>query len=221
MILVNKDKKLSLQEMKRSYELVRVVRGADKDPYTVSRTLVADPEAIIVSKAKFDSLISGFDANALTPVWSSIEMDIPSAAIRAEEMFHLVLGLSNFPGTDDPSPELTASGFEKKIVVKGTKIQAKVENLTSADGKVVASSPVLEPVSARKAGGTLDVVSVDAATGEVTLEDGGVAIADGVAVELTYSEKEYAVIFLRDQHKKTIGVLLALELNDYLVANAA
>lgn len=222
MINLQTDKDFTILEMKVTHKLVKAIKDASLgfNNYNVSRVKESPVEALIIGKSKFDSMLSGVSALKSLPVkYKTLSFDLVSAGIRAEELYHLALGKSIFV---EPSRSLADTGFEHKIMVKGTQNDNEIGNLISLDGEVIAAHPILDVagVSARKAGGSLTVTSVAKNLGVVTLSDAGSSIADDIAVELVYQTKEHLVIELKDQNKKVLAVLVSKELNDYLLANA-
>lgn len=222
MIIIQKSNELILQAVKaQPYRMVRAAKdAANGKDYVISRSEEDAPLLMLISKGEFDAKVAAV-TNA-PPVFKNLSFDMVSAGIRADEIYHLVLGLSNFPGNEKPNVDLDASGFEHKIVEEGADLLNVIENLTAAGGSVTASSPIASSasVSARKTGADLTVVSVDLATGIVVLNDGVSPVANGVVVELRYQTTGNMVVYLKDGKEKIVSVILSKAFNDYLVANA-
>jgi len=224
MITFTKDRSLTLQQMKaQPYLLVKAVKDAVAgNNYTIARKEGETAELLLMSKAKYDAAVAAVDSeNSLPIVTKSVAFDMHSAAIRCDELYHLVLGKPVYT-SQAPQNKAIASGFQHKIDVKGTQLDNVVENLTSADGEVVATKPIASAasVSARKSGADLVITSVDLALGVVVLEDEEAPIEDDIAVELRYQATDNLIVEIRDAKKVVIAVILSAALNAQLAAAA-
>jgi len=231
MITIMKSNKLAIPEMKQTQRWVSACMEVSKDPvkfYMLGRSQIAPPTALLVGKVAYDALVAALDSEKTLAIkTNAISLEMASAGLRAEEVLRLVSAISIFPGNEEvtqyKSPyDLGGSGTERKTLVSGTRQENLVETSQSADGGVVADYPIAneEIVSARKAGGPLDVVDIpDLNLGFVELEDSESPIAEGVAVELAYQATNHTVYNLTDAKKNVVAVVLSTALYDYLLAN--
>lgn len=229
MITISKSTNLYLAQIQtQPFQFVAAVSDAaakgtvykifySKEPYpNDSQNLV------LTSLAAFNAAVAAVDpSNSLPVATRSISLASQAAAVRCVEVYHMTLGLSNFPGNGE-NTDLIDSGFEHKIYENGTYLLDKVENKTSSGGRVVASFPIasLASISAHKAGADLTVVSAVLPLGQVTLHDGADPIADDVAVELRYQTRSNLIYYMLDQKENPIAVVMSQSLSDYLAANA-
>lgn len=229
MITLTKSTQMSLQEAEAlAYKLVRNARDAGKTgtDYQISRHDKGPVEMVLMSQSKLAALLANVDpSKSLPPKVKYLTFDMVSASSRIEELYHMVVPKSEFPGNTnlhDQGDLMGTTGFEHKIRVAGAQLDNVSDNLVSAAGGVIASHSIADAatVYARKAGGPLTVSAVNLNTGSVLLADGGPPIADGIAVELTYQTQEWLIINLKDTDKKIHSVFCSKALNDYLVANA-
>jgi hypothetical protein len=229
MIILSKSTQMSLQETEaRAYKLVRNARdaGAKGHDYQISLHDKSPVELSLLGKSKFDALVANVDpAKSLPPKLKHISFDLVSAAARIEEIYHMVVPHSEFPGNTnlhDKGDLMGTSGFEHKIREAGSQLDNVDETLVALGGGVIASHSIAsqDSISAKKAGGPLSVVAVNLNLGSVLLNDGIVPVADGVAVEMVYQTNDWLVIYLHDQKQQIIAVICSKALNDYLVANA-
>lgn len=229
MITISKQTNYYLAQIQaQPYRLVSAASDAAKNGtvYTLSYSENPYPNdqanLVLVSYAAYQAAVAGLDpADSLALNIRSISLATQAAAVRCIEVYHLVLGLSNFPGNEE-NTDLIDSGFEHKIYEEGATLLNEVETHTSAGGKVVANYPIasLGSISARKTGADLTVVSAVLPLGQVTLHDGMSAIADGVAVELRYQTAGNLIYLLVDQNQKPVAVIMSQSLSNYLAANA-
>ena len=216
---------LGLRQLKQfPYQMVKAARAAQAGvQHTIAHTDVEMPSLLLLGKSKLDAMIAALNPLSTLPVvYKTKTYDMTSAGVRIDEIYHLVLGLSNFPGNEKPNVDLDYSGFEKKIVTQGADLKNLVENVVSGAGFVTASHPIasLASVSARKAGGPLVVSSIpNLSLGVVNLLDGGFPIAASIAVELTYETQEYMVAYIKDPHGVVIAAVISEDFNNYLLAH--
>ena len=209
----------------RPYMFVKAAKDAALGiDHPIQRSEKDDVEMIMTSKSSFDQKIAALNAAKSLPVlFKSRMFDLNSAAIRMDEIYHLVLAKSTFSGNDEPW-DLENSGLERKIVVEGTTLDNRVENVVSVGGNVQSLYPIASAasLSAHKAGADLTVNTItpqNLQLGVVSLNDGSASVADGVAIELRYQAKNNLVIFLKDGKENVISVIMSKELSDYLAAN--
>jgi hypothetical protein len=225
MILIQKPMKLSLSEAKIPYNLVKAVRDVAKNPtkiYDISKLWVGSAEMKLMSLSHYNAMLGALNPALSLPVLiNNLTIDITQAALRMEELYHLVAGLSYYPGSDPNAPSLGVTGVEKKLRLEGRQLADLVTTKVSSGGAVIANYPIdsSESVSARKPGGALTVTTVDLQLGVVSLEDTGLPIADGVTVELVCQSIRHCVYALDDLSGSPKAVILSKELFNYLVAN--
>lgn len=225
MITITPNTNLGLAQLASDpYKMVKIARDvhAKQIQYTIAHRDTEAPALALISIDQFNTLLSVNPSKSLPVYYQTLNYDTVSAGLKIEEIYHLVLGLSLFPGNLSPNTTLEESGFEHHIVSQGQKLPNIVENKVSSGGAVTASYPIasLDSVSATKAGGTLTVHSIpNLNLGVVDLYDGGSPIADGIAVELTYETIGYVVAQITDVNKQVIAVICSEGLLNYLVAN--
>lgn len=229
MITISESTNFYLSEIQaQPYQLVAAVSDAvaNGTVYTISYSEDPYPNdeqnLVLMSMAQYKAAVAALSPSDSLPVSiRNIGLATQAAAVRCVEVYHLVLGLSNFPGNGE-NTDLVDSGFERKIYKNGTYFLDQVENHTSASGGVTANFPIasLDSISARKTGADLIIASANLPLGTVVLTDGASPIANGVAVELRYQTESYLVYYMLDQNLNPIAVILSQSLSNYLAANS-
>lgn len=217
---------LKLQQLAQGNLLVRLcreIKGNDFKVYNIIRSESVGTEFHLLSKQLLNSKIQSLDpTKSLTPYIKYIPMLASSASLRMVEAYHLVCGISNYPGSD-PNPRfIDKSGLERKIKIDGRSLSDRAETCLAADGGIETLYPILEeiPVSAIKAGGQLTPTVRDPNLGKIDLLDGEDPIEDGILVSVAYSAIKHCVVNILDSGGKVVAVLASKELLDYLTANS-
>lgn len=218
MILFRDPTHFSLSEAAIPYTLVKAARAVEADPtkiYSIAKRR-ADPRGLLLLA---HSALPVLDPTKSLPVLiSTLRMPTTSASIRIEELWHEILGLSEFYGSDQNGSDFIDVPSQIKLRARGREYVDQVETPTTAGGIVTVNYPIqdLADVSAQKPGGALTVTAIpNLQTGQVSLSDGGAPIADGIVVQIVYPTLRHCVCILEG----TGAVLISKELFDYLSAN--
>lgn len=180
MIEIKPNYKVSLQDCKEPSLLVRYARQVLKNDaisYEICRTRNEASQLKLINYGKFQSLVSGLDAETSKPLkLHRIGLPAATAAVRFEEVFRVALGSSEFPGTDpnvNDGRTIRASGFEKKIYTEGSQPVYVTETLQTSDGAVETSYPILstDSIQAYYSGGPLSIAGSGGQKASLTIQD--------------------------------------------------
>jgi hypothetical protein len=232
-IVPNNEFAMQLIDLTRPYRFVEAARNAATHPsaiYTISYTdappSASFPAIVMIAASTFNSLVAGLDPALSAPILIRYEnIPVVAADVRLDEFYRVILGLSYFPGQDDPGHEyIDSNGFQFKILTDGQQVAIRVESLIAAGGTVTASHPILMDgnVAAFSTLGVPFTVNsvVDPNLGIVSLNDGVSPISDGTAVELVYDSISYVVVNVADSQRNNIpAVMMSAALLVYLQAN--
>ena len=227
MILINKNYNLTLADVGDSYKMIKYVRDAAKSltsSYTISKSKSAPgPLMQLLGKTAFQMAISNLDpAKSLPLAINTLVLDAPTAAVRIDELYRLVLGLTEFPGNSNPE-YLNKWGFELRIDSMGQQLSNQAVTKISAGSAVTSDFPIssLTSVSAEIITGPLTISSVpNLQLGVVNLLDGGSPVSDGTQVSLAYETIAYTIFAITEPKNRVDAILASKGLIDYLTANA-
>jgi hypothetical protein len=171
----------SVQDFKDQTLFVRACRdvlASTVDQYQISYKEYQPVQAVLLSQSVFDALVANIDSSkSLAPYISPITLNSVAASVRFEEVFHLVTGDSEFPGTTPATVSMDHrkeySGLEKKIVAEGSTERYVTETVTASGGQVQVSYPIGSTLSiaASFTGGNLDVSDTSGQQAALTIQD--------------------------------------------------
>ena len=220
---------LELIDLKRENKFVVSARNALANPgsvYTLAHDEVSVPQIQMIAQPTFAALVAGLDPTKSLPIlMAPIQVPVVATAQRLVEFYHIILGLSLFPGETDPGHEYIDSfGFQYKILKTGQRVSIQTKSVIASGGNVVADYPILQDgnVAAFLTNGTPLTVNsiVNANLGVVSLNNGVSPIADGTAVELVYDTQLYVPVNVFDSQRNNIpAVMLTDAMAAYLQAN--
>jgi hypothetical protein len=235
---------LSLFDLRYEPKLIHFMRQVQANnslAYTVARTEENPVSAQLIGYNNWLAAIASLDPAETQPllVNSSLQLASKPASERMDEVWRIVTGTSEFPGTDENADSLLTGGntgnlgnLETKIRDFGTFSKAVTEShtATGGTGSVQVNFPIYDvtSIAAWKAGNVpLTVHSVvNANLGQVILYDGGSPVAN-VAVTVTYTLRRHTVYFLyetlldaRAQREQVDAVLVSQELMSYIATNS-
>lgn len=225
-IQILKNYSVSLEQLKQGQKMVafsREVKADSSKMYSISRKAGQEVEMEMIGKAAFDAKLAALDPLKSLPVLiRTLSLPVAAASARMDEIYHLVMGKSIYPGSDPRPQYLDKSGFEHKIKADGRAIADLAETHISASGGIVTDFPISDAdgVSARKPSAELTVTSVTENLGEVALNDGASPVADGVSVAVAYPAISHTVVQVLEPKGVAAAVICSKELLDYLSANA-
>jgi len=224
-VLFPKSYALSLTTVKNPGVLVQALRDiqAKNMVYTYSQK-EGDPAKIqFMSAAQLATLIAALNpASSLPILVNTTSMPMQPFAVRMDEFYHIITGISEFAGTDPNGEALNDTPVQIKMKLSGRVAKNALISVVAAGGSVTAGFPIASAsdVSATKPGGSLTVTSiVNPNLGVVALNDGVSPVADGVVVSLSYPTIRHCVVQLTDPAKKVVAVAVSQELVDYLSSN--
>jgi hypothetical protein len=216
----------NLDQLKQSNKFVVYCRRVAADSsliYYISREENEPASFCLMGLAAFQSAMAAVNpADSLTPFINNLYLPLVAASVRMDEMYHVVVGASEFPGSDSNATTIGAWGLEKEIREDGTIYYDCAETQIASGGAVITNYPIADitSVAARKAGGSLTVNPILTPNlGVVLLNDGASPVADGTAVSITYSATRYAVMNLQEPLGVVDSVLVPLALLTYLSNN--
>jgi hypothetical protein len=225
-IVIAKSYALSLTTAQNPGVLVQAARDiqANGTVYTLSDA-ESDPVMVqFMSPAALAALLAGVNpSDSLAPMVNYIAYPMQVVAVRMEEFYRVITGISEFAGTDPNGAALNDTPIQIKIKLEGRVELNQVETHTAASGGVVASYPIGDTtlVSATKPGGTLTVETIATPNlGVIPLHDGVSPVADGVVVSLAYPTVRHCVVQLLNPDQSIAAVAVSQELVTYLTSNA-
>jgi hypothetical protein len=227
MITFTKNYAFTLTTAQNQYSFVKASRDclATGAIYTVQTIDDTQPVMNMIGYPLYQQLLAGLDPTLSLPVLiNNLYFPIEVTSLRIEEFYHIVCGISEFPGSDPNPVLLNKSGLELKVRNEGQGNFNVAEAKTSTGSQVTATYPILSgSVSAYFNGGPLTVGSIsdaDALLGLVPVENGASPLSDGTIVQLAYDTVRYCVVYLTDDRdEQPDAVLVSDQFLAYMQAN--